>query len=203
MIDFDHKYNTYAEPFSLEGAKYERDKRSALLSLIEKHSFDLAIDYGCGLGDLAIALSERARRTIAIDSSRVALRRLQTRLQTRRRHKHLGDGESARGEELIALRLATPERPWPVKNSERAELIVASEVLYYLNKSELHQLYQSIDRTLSLNGIFITCHYRLPFHDRLIKNEEIHDLLVCSIDMKISTIKIADRYDLIAWKRDD
>lgn len=188
MISFDDQYAITRSPFSLESADYERDKLEKMISFIPEHPIDRAIDYGCGIGDATIALSERAERLISVDSSRLALRMLSARLRARSLHN-------------ISLRRASLSEPWPIAPSERAELIVASEVLYYLEPDELSLMIESFIRCLNRNAILITCHYRLHFHDRLVSNHEIHQSIASYDHMAISRSFRTDCYDLIAWMK--
>lgn len=188
MLNFDAHYKRYTNPFSLKGKKYEKQKLSDTLRLISAPHIEIAIDYGCGIGDASIALSGRANRILSIDGSAVALERLGARIMGRRLKN-------------IELRHATIDDPWPIATAERADLILASEVLYYLSASELRAIGPLFRSSLRDEGRMLTCHYRKPFHDRILENEEVHHILVCSMGVVIDKISPADHYDLIVWKK--
>lgn len=188
MINFDRAYALHENPFTLESKRYEKEKFARLLSLIPQGRIERAIDFGCGLGETTLALSEIALEVIAVDSSAEALRRLLAKIQHRPALQ-------------IRLRYARSDAPWPIRPDERASLIVASEVLYYLQPRELETLLSCFESSLVTDGHFITCHYRPKFDDRIRSNREIHDSIVRRETMQLVSSHCSDRYDLLLWRR--
>lgn len=119
---FDALYRARPDPWDCATSRYERDKRSATLSVLGEREYDRALEIGCGAGLLTRELARRCRELVALDVSEVALAEA-------RRHC-----AGARG--LTFERREVPAR-WP---HGRFDLLVLSEVLYFLDRDEIEQV---------------------------------------------------------------
>jgi peptidoglycan/xylan/chitin deacetylase (PgdA/CDA1 family) len=120
---------------------YEQKKHEQILSLIPKEGIGRAIDLGCAEGHFTARLATRVPNVVAADVSQVALDRAARRL------KGLGN--------VRFVRLDLRSEPLP----GRFDLIVCSEVLYYLDGLEqLQAVARKLANALEPGGYLVTAH---------------------------------------------
>ncbi|MGJ3510007.1 hypothetical protein [Enemella sp. A6] len=110
MPDFDQLYRTDPDPFRVGSSWYEQRKIEVVLACLPRQRYRLGWDAAAGTGHLAARLTERCDRVIATDASASAAA--------------LGDPRFA-----ASFRSALPALP---PEAGGADLVVVSEVLYYL-----------------------------------------------------------------------
>ncbi|EKE43079.1 type 12 methyltransferase [Oceaniovalibus guishaninsula JLT2003] len=115
-------YAANADPWGHLTRPYERAKYDATLQAAGDGPFALALEVGCGNGALALRLADRARRLIAVEMIADAAKAARERLA------HLGHVRIVEG--------AAPEALPPLA----PDLIVLSEVLYFLTVPEIGRL---------------------------------------------------------------
>lgn len=116
---FERKYETSADPWSYRTSGYERDKYAATLAALPQGPLSRALEVGCSIGVFSRLLAARCEQLVAIDFSTRALALARVELA---------------GVPNVELRNASfpeqaPEGEW--------DLIVCSEVLYYLDEPVL------------------------------------------------------------------
>ncbi|MEN2989083.1 class I SAM-dependent methyltransferase [Tistrella sp. BH-R2-4] len=126
---FDRLYRRDPDPWQVATSPYERAKYQATLDALPRPHYRLGIEAGCSIGALSARLAGRCDRLIGLDVSGVALR------LARRHH-----GADPR----LRFQQADLPRDWP---GVAADLIVLSEVLYYLGPAEIVQLARRIARS--------------------------------------------------------
>jgi protein-L-isoaspartate O-methyltransferase len=104
-------------------------------------------------------LARRADRVTASDLSLAAVQLTRKRL-----------GNAAFNQ--VTVRCQRMPQDWPIGVS--FDLIVISEMAYYLTEGELHQLRAHVVRTLASDGALVLCHWRRPFADRVLDTDTIH-----------------------------
>ena len=120
---------------------YEQKKHEQILSLIPKEGIGRAIDLGCAEGHFTARLANRVPSVVAADISQVALDRAARRL------KGL--------ENVRFVRLDFASEPLP----GRFDLIVCSEVLYYLEgREQLQAVARKLANALEPGGYLLTAH---------------------------------------------
>jgi len=120
MAVFEARYRADADPWGTLTEPYELEKRRRTLAACGPGPFASACELGAGLGALAAELAPRCGRLIALDAAPTAVAAAAERL-----------APFAHAE----ARLAVMPHDLPV--DERFDLIVASEVLYYLDAAAL------------------------------------------------------------------
>ncbi|MEE8658319.1 Methyltransferase domain-containing protein [Acetobacteraceae bacterium EV16G] len=123
---FDEIYAANIDPWGFRTTAYERDKYEATLAVLPRPVYQLGIEAGCSIGELTRLLAPRCRELIGIDVSDVALREA-SRRNAEFSHVHFIKGE------LPA--------EWP---DVGPDLIILSEVLYFLSESEIRMLARRI-----------------------------------------------------------
>jgi hypothetical protein len=63
---------------------------------------------------------------------------------------------------------------WPGDSAGTFDLIVVSELAYYLTGPELALLASRCENSLAIGGEVLACHWRQAFHDRLQSTESAH-----------------------------
>src|SRR5699024_4520088 len=138
------------DPFGVRTSWYERRKLGLVLGCLARPRYALAWDAACGTGDLALALSRRCRRVVATDRSPCAVA-LTTQLCADR------PGTRVRRQVL----------PDNLPPGENPELVVLSEVLYYLSEQDRGRTYEVLQTCLSpaTGTEVVAVHWRHRGHD--------------------------------------
>jgi LmbE family N-acetylglucosaminyl deacetylase/SAM-dependent methyltransferase len=144
-----------ADPWGAQSSWYEERKRSLLLAALPRRSFARALEVGCSTGVLAQSLKDRADSLVAVDSSPAAMSLARDRL---------GDDAD--------LRLMAVPHDWP---EGRFDLVVVSEVGYFLSPTELHGLVQRVVSCLTPDGVVVLCHWRHPVRGWPLDAAQVHD----------------------------
>jgi len=125
-VRFDSLYARNVDPWGFRVSPYEREKYRATLAALPRERYAVGIEVGCSIGELTRLLSSRCDRVIGIDVSTVALS------EAARRNCDLENVSFFQGE---------VPRAWP---DISADLIVLSEVLYFLSRKEISALAECI-----------------------------------------------------------
>ena len=115
---FDRLYANDPDPWKFATSEYERDKYSATLAALPHPRYTSAFEVGCSIGVLTRQLAARCDRILAVDVAEAALQ-----------------NAAARCADQPAVQFARMMVPqdWP---NRTFNLILFSEVLYYLSASE-------------------------------------------------------------------
>lgn len=156
---FDTLYADSDDPWGFRNRWYERRKRRLTLAMLPRETYRHAFEPGCANGELSAQLAERCERLIAADLNETAVRLA---------------GERLAGRSNVRVeRLAVPHE-WP---SGPFDLIVVSELAYYLGEDDLACLAQRIEGTLTADGTLLACHWRREFDAALQSATHAHALL--------------------------
>lgn len=156
---FERIYAAGPDPWRLRERWYERRKRAVLLAALPAERYRRAFEPGCATGALTEQLADRCDQVLATDVSPVAL-------AAARRHL---DGR--RG---VRLQRAAVPGWWP---SGRFDLVVISELAYYLDDAGLARLFDRARSCLELGGTLAAVHWRHPAPDHTRSGDDVHDAL--------------------------
>lgn len=153
---FDELHARRADPWAVQTSWYEKRKRGLLLAALPSERFDSAFEIGCSIGELTAALAKRCDRVLAVDSSAVAVH-----------------SASQRTAGLSAARVQRMRIPteWP---GAQFDLIVISEVAYYLASDQWARTIQRCRRSLRPGGIVVLCHWLGVSDDFAQSGEDAH-----------------------------
>lgn len=146
---FDALYAGNIDPWNFTTSAYERDKYQATLAALPRARYQSALEVGCSIGELTRLLSDRCDRLLAVDVSEVAL------AEARRRNADRSTIAYVRGE--------LPQ-DWP---EGEFDLIVVSEVLYFLTRREIVELAGRVGRALTPGGDCVVVNYAGLIEDGL------------------------------------
>jgi len=159
---FQQLYQRDADPWKVRERWYEQRKRAILLACLPLQRYRNAFEPACGNGELTAALAQRAERLLASDLSPEAV------ALTRRRMQREAPSDAAR---VTIVQQRMPQE-WPAEGP--FDLIVISEMAYYLSEQDLLRLRQCCVDALADGGTLLMCHWRRPFADRRLNTDSVH-----------------------------
>jgi SAM-dependent methyltransferase len=184
---FQQLYEQNDDPWQVRQRWYEQRKRAVLLASLPAPHFQHAFEPACGNGELTAALARRVDKITASDLSPAAVE------LTRSRTAGLPAGR-------VTVDCQRIPQDWP-KGAD-FDLIVISEMAYYLNDEEREQLLDRCIETLAPSGALVLCHWRRPFNDQLQSADAIHAAFDASPQLhRITRHEEAD-FLLDVWSRD-
>jgi predicted TPR repeat methyltransferase len=159
QLFFELLYARHADPWQYETSPSERAKYERTLAALGGRRFGRALEVGCSIGVFTDLLAPRCDELLAVDVSRLAVRRARERLA----------GEPHVRVERARIPAGMPAGPF--------DLIVCSEVLYYLTRGQAVDAIARIRAALAPGGSVLAVHRREQGRSTPISGEEVHDLL--------------------------
>jgi len=153
---FEQLYSTHSDPWSFETSEYEKNKYAATLAAIPDEQYERALEIGCSIGVLTQMLSTKCKHLISMDISEIALEKARLRMKDRAEIKFLHGG----------IPMDYPKGSF--------DLIVMSEVGYYLSKEDLLQTRKLITNSLQPDGILVLVHWTHFVADYPLSGDEVH-----------------------------
>ena len=154
---FDDLYARHDDPWRFTERWYEKRKRAITLAALPAERYESVLEIGCSIGVLTEQLADRAGSLLAIDLSAAAVER------ARQRTAHLPNV-------TIEVRDVTAGLP-----IDEYDLIVVSEVGYYLDTAALEVLLRSVTSRLTASGTVLLCHWRHPVSDYPLSGDVVHE----------------------------
>lgn len=168
--DFDALYRSDPDPFAVGSSWYERRKIAVVLASLARREYALAWDAAAGTGHLALELSARCRHVVATDASAVAVASMSQPAPT------VGSGEAVDDPPVRAWapgtgRLTVRQSALPALPAEAraADLVIVSEVLYYLPGPARAATVQML---AGLDAEIVTVHWRHHPEDAHLSGED-------------------------------
>lgn len=154
---FDRMYAENPDPWGLTTRWYEQRKYALTLAVLPSPAYDRGLEIGCSVGVLTASLAARCNSLVALDPSPAAL-------------------SAARARVPPSVRLVQGAVPggWP---NGTYDLVVLSEVGYYLDGADLGRLLDLVERDLAPGGTVVACHWRHPVPDYPLTGDQVHDAL--------------------------
>lgn len=138
---FDEMYDGQDDPWHFRDSFYESRRRALVTAFLERPFYDRVLEIGCADGALTVALTQRSRQTVAVDTS---------------------------AEAVAAARRAAPSAvvlqgtvPHDLPDGP-FDLVVLSEVGYFLSPSDLIATLRGCVARLSPDGELLLCHWQHP-----------------------------------------
>lgn len=151
-----------ADPWGADHRFYEQRKRALVTAMLPRATFRHGVEVGCSTGALAEVLAQRCSRLTALDASPSAVAAATARL-------------SALGH-VDVVRAQLPEG-FP---DSTVDLVVLSEVGYFLSPADLTSLIRRIERRLDPDGVVVLCHWRHPVRGWPLDGPAVHEQLVAA-----------------------
>ena len=156
---FEDLYAKDADPWRFATSDYERAKYDATLAALPKGRYARALEVGCSIGVLTQRLAARCDHLLAVDIAEEPLRAARRRCA-----------------KLPGVRFARANAPadWP---EGAFELILLSEVVYYLDYADVERLAARVRQSLDDGGDLLLVHWT-GLTDYPLSGDEAADLLL-------------------------
>lgn len=156
--DFDRLYRADNDPWRVATSWYEQRKIGIVLASLSQRRYQRALDPACGTGHLARELASRCTEVFASDASAVAV--------------DIARGVCADVSHLTIRHRALPEVGG--SGEGEADLIVLSEVLYYLPVDMRRQAISSVLRQAAPRVEVVAVHWTEQPEEALVSGEHVH-----------------------------
>jgi SAM-dependent methyltransferase len=153
---FDRLYAENADPWRIRRGWYEERKRALVMAAMPRPRYRLALEPACGNGDLTELLATRCDRVIAWDGAARAVTACRN---------------LTRGSHNVEVRLGQLPGQWPC---EQADLVVLSEIGYYLSAQDLDEVVSHAAAGLTPGGTLLAVHWRRPVPDFALNGDDVH-----------------------------
>lgn len=181
---FEQLYAASPDPWQLAERAYERRKFEVTVASLPRAHYASAFEPGCSIGVLTQLLADRCDEMLATDPA--------APLEEARRRVPDPAVRFERG--------SVPE-DWPT--SESFDLIVLSELLYYLDeRHRLDVLVHGLD-SLRPGGHLVLVHWRHPFDVATCTGDEAHAEVSTHADVTTLVSHVEDDFRLEVFARAD
>ena len=140
-------YDASPDPWGFTDRWYEQRKRALTLAALPERRYATAFEPGCSIGVLTEGLAARCDDLLASDVSPVALAAATARLS---------------GVAQVRFELRALPQDWP---AGRFDLVVLSELLYYLGQDDLRTVAGCAVEAVAPGGTLLSVHWRHPVRD--------------------------------------
>ena len=144
---FEALFRQDVDPWNYARSPFEAYKRDRLLRACGDRVYGRGLELACANGETTRRLANRCLRLLAVDSSETAVREAARRTA----------GLSSVTVKQALLPSQTPQGPF--------DLIVASEILYYLSLPDMLTLLDQLQRALAPGGRLVVLHHVIAFAD--------------------------------------
>jgi 2-polyprenyl-3-methyl-5-hydroxy-6-metoxy-1,4-benzoquinol methylase len=138
---FEALYRANPDPWNFTASAYEQQKYEATLSALGSQRFQMALEVGCSIGVLTERLSSRCGRILGLDFAPSAVAAARTRC--------------APYPNVRIEQMQVPQQ-WP---AGQFDLILFSEVLYFLNERDLIETCAHARRSILPGGRVLLVNY--------------------------------------------
>ncbi|QEA38267.1 class I SAM-dependent methyltransferase [Pistricoccus aurantiacus] len=183
--DFARLYATHRDPWGYERHWYESRKRALTLAMLTRRHYPRIFEPGCSIGVLSEALVERCDAFLGWDVSASAIDAAKRRLQ---------------GYPQARLECHALPEAWP---QGRFDLIVFSELGYFLDRAGLRRVIEQVSRSLAPDGELLACHWRHPIEGGELGGDEVHRQLARQLGLPCLARHREKDLLLELWSRDE
>ena len=163
---FEQLYARRPDPWGFDTRWYERRKRALTMAALPRPAYGRVLELGSSTGLLTALLAERSEALVAVEISEAAAEEARRRLA------------GARG---VTVERADVRDGLP---AGRFDLIVVSEVAYYLSQEDVRALADDMLAHLHKDGEVVLCHWRWPVADYPLSGDAVHELLADALGLE-------------------
>lgn len=180
---FDKVYAANDDPWNFTSSEYEAEKYAATLESLPRGNYKNAFEIGCSIGVLSEKLASKCEKLLAVDVSEKALRQAKKRC-----------------ENLPNVRLEIMRIPNEFPN-EIFDLILISEVGYYLAPEDWLSAMEKVFAHLTANGQVALVHWTPIVHDYPQTGDAVHESFAEFAAEKMQNLKSIrkEKYRLDVW----
>lgn len=176
---FEELYQRQEDPWEYRSSAYEQRKRGILLASLPREHYQKVLELGCSIGVQTAELARRCSSLLGIDSSPTALQ------QARSAVSDLGHVE------LLQARL--PDQ-WPAVEACSVDLVVLSEIGYFLAADELAEVLRLSADALRPEGELLLCHWLHPIEGWPLDGRDVH---VMAQELQWPTVVLHEEEDFV------
>ena len=178
-------YDAKDDPWDFATSEYERKKYEATVAALPGEKYASAFEIGCSIGVLTARLATRCSELLAIDVSEKALRQAR---------------EKCAGLAHVRFEKITIPDEFPAQNFD---LIVVSEVGYYLNDQDWRRAFEKIVFHLEPRGNVVLVHWTHFVEDYPQTGDAVHDSFAKWSAGKLKNLRSerTDDYRLEVWEK--
>ncbi len=181
---FDELFAASDDPWGYEHRWYEARKRALTLACLPKPRYASGYEPGCANGALSAALATRCDRLLVSDGAAEAVALA---------------GRRVGGLPHVSVVQAWTPEQWP---EGRFDLIVISEIAYYLDAAALSALAGKVISSLAPGGDLVACHWRHAIGDCRWSGDAVHDALAQAIPIPRTWSLVDPDFRLEIWSSD-
>jgi SAM-dependent methyltransferase len=181
---FDQLFAGNDDPWAFRQRWYEQRKRALTLAVLPRPRYTSIFEPGCANGELSAELAPRCDRLVCCDTAAAAVALAKTRLM---------------GFPHAQVQQSRLPEQWP---PGAFELIVLSELCYYLDAEDLHRLVDRALASLTEDGQLLACHWRPTIEGCPQNAEQVHALLQQRLGMPAVVQHHESDFLLDLWSRD-
>ncbi len=152
---FEGMYATSDDPWSLATSEYELRKYDLTVASLPRRSYRRAFEPGCSIGVLSDLLAGRCQELLAIDAVPTAIESARSRATS----------------ENVTFSVGSMPGDWP---EGPLDLIVISELLYFLDADDRHETIAAARRHLDPHGHLVLVHWRHTFDEAECTGDQAH-----------------------------
>ena len=154
---FNDVYTRNNDPWDYQSSEYEQKKYQATVEALTKDVYSNAFEIGCSIGVLSAQLAAKCQKLLSVDVSDLPLQKARVRLK-----------DFAQ----VTVKKMTVPAEFPEENFD---LVVLSEVGYYLSEPDLHRAQQLILDHLLPQGQLLLVHWTPFVHDYPLTGDQVHE----------------------------
>jgi trans-aconitate methyltransferase len=184
---FEQKFRANIDPWDYKQSRFEHRKREVLLQACSHRKHGRALELGCAIGETTRLLAPLCLQLTAVDGSATALAEARRRLP---RWAHVRFVHAQ-------LPQAMPKGPF--------DLIVVSELAYYLPVHQLLLLCEKLSAAVARRGTIVALHHRQPFDDAAQLPTRAHERLRTYFRKRLSMVfeQVHPKFNVVAFKKFD
>ena len=182
---FDEVYRAASDPWNFQTSEYEAAKYSATLAALPRKFYASTWEIGCSIGVLTEKLAARCGKLLAVDISEIALKQA---------------AERCRNLPQVEIKKMRFPAEFPV---ETFDLILISEVAYYLSPSDWLAAQPKIVERLTENGSVVLVHWTPEVHDYPQTGDAVHESFIDNTAgvLRRAVEKRTEKYRLDAFEK--
>lgn len=179
---FDDVYRANTDPWRFASSPYEREKYATTLAALPRPHYDRAFEIGCSIGVFTAQLALRCGHLLSVDVSEAAL------AQARQRCAALSQ---------VEIKKMQVPNEFP---AGEFDLIVVSEVGYYLSPADLARTADQMLAALPTGGQLLLVHWTPVVPDYPQTGDEVHEFFLAKAQpsgpLRHITSQRHDKYQL-------
>jgi len=173
---FDNLYAASTDPWDFAASPYEQEKYQHTITSLAGRQFDRGLELGCSIGILTELLSAQCGSILGVDISEQPVAIARERLKDR--------------SNIDFTVLQIPQQ-FP---GGKFNLIVVSEVAYYLSNDDLQLSRELIFESLTEGGTLCLVHWRTQIEGCMFNGDEVNEYFLQEPGIRQTYQSINDKY---------